>query len=49
MDKVIIIRTKQHADLMAELLDRAAANGPNARALADLYEQAQAIKESFEA
>jgi len=41
------VDTKQEADLLAECLEKAAVSGPNARALANLYDRAQAIKKSF--
>jgi hypothetical protein len=42
------VTTKLQADLLAELLEKAAASGPNARALADLYDEAQRVKKLFD-
>jgi hypothetical protein len=43
------VTSKLQADLLAELLEKCAAHGPNARALADLYDEAQRVKKSFDA
>lgn len=37
----------QQAALLAELLEKAAVTGGNARALADLYDEAQRVKAAF--
>jgi hypothetical protein len=39
--------TQAHADLLLELLTKAAAAGPSARILADLYEAAKLTRDSM--
>ena len=41
------IPTKAHADMLAELLEKAAAPGAAAQVLADLYRDAKAIQRAF--
>lgn len=43
----IVIMSKQQADLVAELFEKAAVTGPNAKALAYLYDEAQRVKAAF--
>jgi hypothetical protein len=43
----LVVTNKMQADLLAELLEKAAVAGPNAKALAYLYEEGQKIKAQF--
>jgi len=43
----LAVETKAHADMLAELLEKAAAPGPAAQILADLYRDAKAIQRAF--
>jgi hypothetical protein len=43
----LAVDSKQEADLLYELLEKAAAPGPHARALANLYDRAKVIKAAF--
>lgn len=47
-DSVFTVATKKHADMLHELLSKAAASGPDARVLADLFEEATRVKAEFE-
>jgi len=40
--------TKEHAMLLVELTEKAAANGPSARKLADIYDAAKAALAAFD-
>jgi len=41
------VPTVGHADMLLEVLEKSAANGPNARRLADLYEDAKRVRAAF--
>lgn len=43
----LAIPTKAHADMLAELLEKAAAPGASAQILADLYAGAKAIQRAY--
>jgi hypothetical protein len=45
--ETLTISTKAHADMLVELLEKAAAQGAQAQTLADLYRSAKAIQKSF--
>ena len=47
--RALNVPTVAHADMLLELLEKGAAAGPNARRLADLYDEAKRVRAAFPA